>query len=160
MIKHEAKIFGIASEHVLQRISKDNLILKPFNFKLDNLDDISSAYEITLFTKIISSKKINIQESYITTLTFNIAAKVLYSDSYTNAVIKECTYPFIVSYPNLTKTSEILIIDCNFHINESSIHFSVLIGFVRESANIKIYKAKNYIETANTFDFDSSFDFL
>jgi hypothetical protein len=160
MIKNEVNIIGVLANSKLQEIAKDNLILKSFNLNITNLEDIHSLYEISLFTEITKNRTITFKDATINSLSFSISTKCLYSDIYTNAIFKENSQPFIIDLDTSKCIEKCLIVDCNFLLDNNTLYLNLLIGFVIETSTIKIYKAKNYIETSNEYIFDSTFDFL
>ncbi|MGL4450230.1 MAG: hypothetical protein ACRCTZ_03430 [Sarcina sp.] len=160
MIINNVKVQGIAPKSELDTINSTDLILNSFNFELNNINDLSSVYELTLDINKFYLNNIKLKDSTITTVSFTLLTKVLYSTPNNAISIKEVLFPYIYNLTEHTNISKLLILDCNFSVNASSISLSLLIGFIKEQSVIKIYKTKNYIKTVLNENFDSTFDFL
>lgn len=160
MIRNDVKIQGVALKDELSTISRSEIIINSFNFDLNNIDQLASVYEITLDIDDISLKSIKLKDSSLSSISFTLLAKVLYSTPSNSISIKEFLFPYIYNFDFHVNISKLLILDCNLSINPSSISLSLLIGFIKEKSTFKIYKTKNYIKTVLNSEFDSSFDFL
>ncbi len=163
MIKNDIEIQGLITEDKLKLLNKSDFIIKSLDSDLSLDFPIKSIYEIKLSTNLISKRKVELKDSFLTIITAKLNLKILYSEQSTNrALFAEKNIPILYNIDKNIDIDNIEILDLNLIEDNKNYKLNFIFMLLKQNkSDVKMYTLDSrYINNSSKDMFNSSLDFL